>query len=243
MAAHRGQVTRVKVKAMGTVTPTPKVRARLMPLCATSGTRAPALTGPSANGGMFVGPVQRQVSPERTTNPSTVATRVSKVRSRASFDPVNLPHFRGNVKWSTADYIAAHNTIKDSGKYNFEGARIPIPTSIRYDRLRESLGDNITPKELRTLELLEFGMPVGCNPNFGEKALRKNHHSAVCFKDAIDQYLTNASQSQAILGPFEQSPIAGLCFSPLMTVPKEESKRRVIVDFSFPSNNDISLIN
>ena len=162
------------------------------------------------------------------------------MRSRASFDPVNLPHFRGSVKWSTADYIAAHNTIKDSGKYNFEGARIPIPTSIRYDRLRESLGDNITPKELRTLELLEFGMPVGCNPNFGEKALLKNHHSAICFKDAIDQYLTNASQSQAILGPFEQSPIAGLCFSPLMTVPKEETKRRVIVDFSFPSGSSVN---
>ena len=45
---------------------------------------------------------------------------------------------------------------------------------------------------------------------------------------------------QAILGPFDLSPFPELCFSPLMTVPKEESKRRVIVDFSFPPGRAIN---
>ena len=43
-----------------------------------------------------------------------------------------------------------------------------------------------------------------------------------------------------MLGPFDQSPIAGLCFSPLMSVPKEELERRVIVDFSFPPGSSIN---
>ena len=43
-----------------------------------------------------------------------------------------------------------------------------------------------------------------------------------------------------MLGPFKESPIADLRFSPLMTVPKEEDKRRVIVDFSFPAGKAVN---
>ena len=42
------------------------------------------------------------------------------------------------------------------------------------------------------------------------------------------------------MGPFLLSPINGLCFSPLMSVPKEESQRRIIVDFSFPPGKSIN---
>ena len=34
--------------------------------------------------------------------------------------------------------------------------------------------------------------------------------------------------------------IPDLCFSPLMSVPKEETKRRVIVDFSFPPGKSVN---
>ena len=47
-------------------------------------------------------------------------------------------------------------------------------------------------------------------------------------------------ESQALLGPFTVSPIKGLCYSPLMSVPKENNKRRVIVDFSFPPGKSIN---
>ena len=160
--------------------------------------------------------------------------------SRDSNEPTLSISFKGGGKWSTEDFIKAHKSVIKSGKHNFEGARIPIPTSIRYDILRELLGDDITTKEFRTLELLEFGMPLDCNPAFGCKKLQKNHHSALSFKSAINEYLANATKSQAILGPFEVAPIAGLCFSPIMTVPKDEDKRRVIVDFSYPSGSSIN---
>ena len=127
-----------------------------------------------------------------------------------------------------------------SGKFNFEGCRIPIPTSIRYDRLRAALGATVSNKEHRVLNLLEFGMPIGCNSKYGILKQQKNHHSAFSFKMSINEYLFNNLQIQAILGPFDQSPIPGLCFSPLMTVPKEETKRRVIVDFSFPPGSAIN---
>ena len=52
--------------------------------------------------------------------------------------------------------------------------------------------------------------------------------------------MSKSVESNAILGPFKTSPIPDLCFSPLMSVPKEETKRRIIVDFSYPSGKSIN---
>ena len=90
--------------------------------------------------------------------------------------------------WDTEDFIRAHVLVKESGKHNFEGCKLPLPTAIRYDRLEEALGDNISPKERKMLSLLRYGMPVGCNPNYGFKRVQKNHFSALAFKNVIGEY-------------------------------------------------------
>ena len=130
--------------------------------------------------------------------------------------------------------------VRESGKFNFEGCRIPIPTAIRYDRIEAALGSEATPKERRVLSLLEYGMPLNCKPEFGVSKPQKNHFSAVSFKDAIKDYIDNNVETNALLGPFKIAPIKGLCFSPLMSVPKENNKRRVIMDFSFPPGNSVN---
>ena len=130
--------------------------------------------------------------------------------------------------------------MKESGRFNFESCKIPIPTKIRYDRIRDALGDKVSTKEQRVLSLLKYGMPIDCKPGFGVSRKQKNHFSALSFKDAIIDYLEKNVQCQALLGPFKISPILGLCFSPLMSVPKEGAKRRVIVDFSFPPGQAIN---
>ncbi|CAL4155283.1 unnamed protein product, partial [Meganyctiphanes norvegica] len=144
------------------------------------------------------------------------------------------------VCWSTEDFLEAHREVSGSGKYNFEGCRIPIPTLVRHDRLREALGSDIDPREERVLSLLEFGMPIDCKSSFGIKKRQKNHHSAVSFKEAVDEYFNKNMESKAILGPFNISPIPDLCFSPMMSVPKDVTKRRVIVDFSFPPGKSVN---
>ena len=53
----------------------------------------------------------------------------------------------GDVSWTSADFIRAHEAVKESGRFNFEGCKIPIPTKIRYDRIREALEDKVSPKE------------------------------------------------------------------------------------------------
>ena len=90
------------------------------------------------------------------------------------------------------------------------------------------------------LSLLRFGMPINCKYNFGIKKLQKNHFSAISHKDAIEDYLGKNVEVQALLGPFTVFPIPELCCSPLMSVPKEDAKRRVIVDFSFPPGRAVN---
>ena len=115
-----------------------------------------------------------------------------------------------------------------------------MPTAIRYDRMREALGENATAKEKIVLSLLEFGMPIDCKANFGVRKPQKNHFSALSFKDEVTEYFSKGTHVKAMLGPFRVSTIPDLCFSPLMTVPKESFLRRIIVDFSFPPGKAIN---
>ena len=205
---------------------------------ANSGMKAPALTGLSARDGMFVVPVEKQGNWENPTNhQAPIAPGQSKA---AMSSKVSQSAFKGHAKWSTKDHIIAYKRVSGSGLYNFQGCKIPIPTSIRYDKLKDALGEGASPKEHKILKLLEFGFPLGCKPGYGVTKPQKNHKSALEFRDKLDKYVEKNVQSQAMLGPFEQSPIPGLCFSPLMSVPKEEYERRVIVDFSFPPGSSIN---
>ena len=69
---------------------------------------------------------------------------------------------------------------------------------------------------------------------------QKNHFSALSFKDDVSSFFNNGTMCKALLGPFKVSPVSDLCYSPLMTVPKESSQRRVVVDFSFPPGKSIN---
>ena len=151
--------------------------------------------------------------------------------------PVNSSSSRS---WDCNDFIDVHNMIRESGKFNFEGCKIPIPTAIRHDKIRLALGSEITPKEDRVLSLVEFGMPIGCSASYGVRKPQKNHYSALSFKKEVSEYFSKGVQSKALLGPFKSSPIPDLCFSPLMSVPKEDTTRRIIVDFSFPPGKAVN---
>ena len=179
-----------------------------------------------------------------TTRLLTMEAKVAEQERRGSVPNQGIrtgqATFEGGRRCTSQNFIMACNEVAGSGRPNFEVCRIPVPTSIRYDRIEEALEGSVSVKERRVLDLLKFGMPVDCQVEYGIKKQQKNHFSALSFKEEIEQYLQKGKLSQAILGPFHQSPINGLCFSPLMSVPKEESQRRIIVDFSFPPGQSIN---
>ena len=172
-------------------------------------------------------PAELVLQPERLVrsirHPHMIARITGPGRITSKFS--NSSSLSCHLSWSTEDFISAHMAVRGSGVYNFEGCMIPIPSAIRHDRLEAALGSSATPKERRVISLLRYGMPINCNPDFGIHKQQKNHFSAIIHKKAIDNYLIKNVHSQAMLGPFKQSPISNLCFSPLMKVPKEDSDR------------------
>ena len=212
-----------------------------MGLFVSNGILGRAVMVKSANAGTYVRRAPIRESLGRSIRLLLMIAQVAFQRRRFSgCEDSSLPSLVGGKKWQVGDFLEAHDRIRRSNKHNFEFCKIPVPTAIRHDRLRLALGDRVTTKEERILSLLEFGFPINCVGNFGIRKPQKNHFSALAFKSEIGEYFAKSIETQALLGPFESAPIPDLCFSPLMSVPKECSKRRVIVDFSFPPGKAIN---
>ena len=133
------------------------------------------------------------------------------------------------------DKVALFEHISASGKYNFNGCRIPIPNSkLNIQKWREKL---LRYEDSIVCDLLEFGFPLDINKStklsFNE---RRNHKGAREFPEFIDKYLERECDAMRIVGPFSENPLSvPLVVSPMNTVPKSSAdERRVIVDLSWP---------
>ena len=108
------------------------------------GTAVLVLMGTSVDISIAAGHAQRQASMERLTRHrhTTSPPWVSRRGSTNSFSC----HSRSGreVSWTTEDYISAHIMVKVSGRYYFEGCRIPIPTAIRCARIEAALESDAT---------------------------------------------------------------------------------------------------
>ena len=67
----------------------------------------------------------------------------------SSSSPSCLSSGGDGISWSTNDFIKAHEAVKESEKFNFEGCKIPIPTAVRYNRMEAPLGSEVSHKEAR----------------------------------------------------------------------------------------------
>ena len=167
------------------------------------------------NGGPLVNPSRVKGSPSRPSNLS------------ASVCPVQL-----------------HGLVKESGRLNFEGLRIPVPSRLNIAEWR-SLLTHFQYDDLIICDFLEFGWPVGFVEGSPLNMLKNsgvNHKGATQFPGAIHDFIREEREEGATVGPFKLNPFPGhMQISPLNTVPKDESDRRIIMDLSFPhgaSTND-----
>ena len=137
-----------------------------------------------------------------------------------------------------AEYMQIYDTVRSSGKYNYQQCRIPLPQPLHISAWRKRLHayhDNII------CDYLEFGWPIGFISDTRPSTIQSNHASAYSYPDHIHHYVNTELQHGAILGPFSQPPFEHFHTSPLMTRPKKNSgKRRVIMDFSFPHGHSVN---
>lgn len=119
--------------------------------------------------------------------------------------------------------IELHNTIWGSGKPNYVGSRIRVPSPLKIDNWR-SLLHNYSDEQI--CDLLEFGFPIGLvepHSNFKCNTSSRNHLGALQFPKDIVRFLGKEYNAGAVLGPFKCNPFAHeLNFSPLNSVPKRD---------------------
>ena len=122
-------------------------------------------------------------------------------------------------------------TVSATGCYNYQRARVKVPTDFNIANWR-ALCVNYYDKLL--LEYLEYGFPLCVDRKsfvFNNNVV--NHPSTNQFPDDIDAYFVKELKNRAIVGPCENFPF-DIHYSPILSRPKTDDTRRVIVNLSHP---------
>ena len=129
-----------------------------------------------------------------------------------------------------------YDSVTHTGKYNFQQARLPVPSELNIAVWRKHLLDY---HDVIVCEFLEFGWPVNYVAPYPPMPALSNHTSAIAFPAAMTEYInTESIQHKALIGPFSGVPFTSFQTSPLMSRPrKDPSKRRIILDLSFPDRS------
>ena len=90
-------------------------------------------------------------------------------------------------------------------------------------------------------KFLKYGFLVGYSKEELPISDSRNHRGAELFPDTVDKFIETELSYNAILGPFPGNPLYyDLAFSLLITVEKDETSRRVIVDLSWPDGTSVN---
>jgi hypothetical protein len=148
---------------------------------------------------------------------------------------VNFSNFTSNSGSPIFNNIHSYVSIQQyyTGIPNFICKLAPVASHINIKLLGElSQGFHDT----QILDLIQYGFPLDLDKSsFIPNLAVTNHGSALQFPAEVDSYFREETHFGAMLGPFPDPPFPDLHCSPLMTAPKDGSKRRIIVDMSFPS--------
>ena len=147
--------------------------------------------------------------------------------------------------WCTRCIIDSHNTIMASGKPNYKGCRIPIPTHLNVEYWERELTEY---EDKEVIEFVKFGWPIGYEGDPPESRKVENHKGATRFPEFINSYLKKEITLGATLGPFAENPLdTPLAYSPLNSVPKcngdnasAHAQRRAILDLSWPEGKSVN---
>lgn len=117
------------------------------------------------------------------------------------------------------------------GTYNYLGARRSLAhTKLNIPLWRELLVD-YPKKEL--VDFLEYGFPVGVDPDGPTEPSLKNHSSSYMYYTYLDKFCVKEVSKAGLTGPFGNVPFLSYQISPMMTSFKKPSGRRPVFDASF----------
>ena len=135
--------------------------------------------------------------------------------------------------------IICHILASRSDQPKAFGDKIPVPTALKvhmWVHLLRYYDDKIVT------EFLKYGWLINYSSHQLPLSTPHNHQSALTFVNHVRHYIKTELSFGAIAGPFVVNPLnKPLICSPLQTVPKRgSSKRRVVMDFSFPPDHSVN---
>ena len=137
------------------------------------------------------------------------------------------------IQWA----CEAHTIVAATKCPNYRVARIKVPTELNIDNWRALCG-NFHDQIL--LDYLEYGFPLCVDRNnFIHNASVTNHSSATQFPHDVDIYFEKKLKHKAIVGPRPAFPFP-VHYSPLLSRPKPDDTRRIIVNLSFPYGDSVN---
>ena len=115
---------------------------------------------------------------------------------------------------------------------NALGCQVPVPSKLNIPSWKSALDND---SDSVVAHFLLFGWPINYRSNSVPTPSKSNHPSALRFPDAINSVVAAEISHGATIGSFLHNPFPSLLqTSPLQTVPKDDFKRRIVLDLSFP---------
>ena len=134
--------------------------------------------------------------------------------------------------------IRISDIIRQTGVPNYQAARFPLISGLNieaWDYLLKDYPDKFL------IQYLKFSFPLSiCNYDNLKINKVTNHHSAMQYPQAVYDHITKELKHRALLGPVDNICSPHLHCSRLLTRPKDEDKRRRILNLSHPQGESLN---
>lgn len=133
-----------------------------------------------------------------------------------------------------------YHAVRNTGVPNEIVARIPIKRALDIPKWQAASQGH--PDDEIVLKGIQYGFSLQYCGDVLSEVTEEAHASGLKYPDHVTEYIQTEVELGAMIGPFEQPPFVPWCrTSPIMSRPKGEgSKRRVIVDLSYPPGGNVN---
>ena len=166
----------------------------------------------------------------------------SKVRGYIAMQPTEFKFIapdRPSIDTKNSEqYLKLVKTIREYGVPNYRQVRVAIKYDLNIKAWRRHLYDY---KDQALLLYLEYGFPFSIKDS---KSLTEhntiNHFLATQHHQAVSSYLAKERHLGVIMGPIPKIQDYAIPCSPLLPRPKDDDKRCVILDLSYPKGGSLN---
>ena len=139
---------------------------------------------------------------------------------------------------SIEQLIDIADIIRSTHIPNYKAARIPIKSDLNVEAWETYLQGY---SDKRVLQYIKFGYPLSIE-NAEELCNKEitNHYSARQYPLEVQKYIDKEKSLGALLGPIPHIGHPHYHCSPLMTRPKDNGSRQVILDLSYPRGSSVN---